>query len=159
MSRARFSAGFFVTFVALGAAAASAADLEGPARFCGYSPIIDLLPGEQVVTTGGGIHGGTFRWSGEFGELDVSGIGWASRPPGEAARVRTSHNHVRFRQRQQDGRYVVAIWNGEHGAAYFRSVSPLGDEQLAAIDRVDLYNEGEEPEGCDLRTIFAWGYD
>lgn len=59
---------------------AAASVLEGPATFCGYSPIIDLLPGETVTTLQGGIHGGSFRWDGAFGSLIVHGVGWAGRP-------------------------------------------------------------------------------
>ncbi|MCR2833330.1 hypothetical protein [Parerythrobacter lacustris] len=62
----------------------------------------------------------------------------------------------RFEQRREDGDYVVAIWNGEHGAAYFHSAQPLTPQHFAAIDRVLLFNEGETPEGCDLRTVFSW---
>ncbi|MGX5713614.1 hypothetical protein ACWKWJ_13010 [Sphingopyxis terrae subsp. ummariensis] len=140
----------------LGAAAASAGELKGPARFCGYSPIIDLLPGERIETLSGGIHGGTFRWTGNFGSLKVNGIGWASKPKGKIASKRNAMGHVRFAQRRSEGEYVVAIWNRSHGAAYFSSADPITKLQLAAIDRVDLFNEGEHPEGCKLQTIFSW---
>src|ERR1700761_8939023 len=62
---------------------ADANDLVGPGRFCGYAPIIDLLPGEKVTTLQGGIHGGSFRWEGAFGSFEVMGIGWASQPEGQ----------------------------------------------------------------------------
>ncbi len=140
----------------LGATAVSAGELKGPARFCGYSPTIDLLPGEHIETLSGGIHGGTFRWTGDFGSLEVNGIGWASKPKGVVALRRNAKGHVRFAQRKRDGEYSVAIWNRAHGAAYFSSLRPLTDAQLTAIDRVDLFNEGENPDGCDLRTIFSW---
>jgi hypothetical protein len=130
--------------------------LSGPARFCGYSPIIDLEPSEQIETLEGGIHGGSFRWTGNFGSLDVAGIGWASKPPGRTAQQRTSKGLFRFQQLRRNGKYAVAIWNGRQGAAYFSSPRPLTKLQLAAIDRVDLYQEGEEPQGCKLRTIFSW---
>ncbi len=138
------------------APAATAGDLEGPGRFCGYSPIIDLLPGERIATLNGGIHAGAFRWTGDFGSLEVMGIGWAGKPEGRVALKRNSKGHARFAQRRDEGRYVVALWNGTHGAAYFSSQKPLTEEQLEAIDRVDLFNEGEDPEGCKLRTIFSW---
>ncbi|WP_120217563.1 MULTISPECIES: hypothetical protein [unclassified Sphingopyxis] len=137
-------------------APAIAAELDGPARFCGYSPIIDLLPGERVETLTGGIHGGSFRWSGDFGSLVVHGNGWASKPKGAVALKRNAKGHVRYASRKSGGEYGVAIWNRRHGAAYFSSPKPLTDAQLTAIDRVDLFNEGEDPDGCDLRTIFSW---
>jgi hypothetical protein len=135
--------------------AASASELAGPARFCGYSPVIDLLPGERVVTREGGIHGGTFRWDGPFGTLDVAGVGWASRPPGIVAGG-TSTGLIRFRERRAHGQYTIAIWNGRSGAAYFSSRRRLTRQQIAAIDRVDLFQEGEEPQRCNLRTVFSW---
>ncbi|MES2291280.1 MAG: hypothetical protein V4530_16265 [Pseudomonadota bacterium] len=100
---------------------AVAGELEGPGRFCGYSPIIDLVAGEKIVTLDGGIHGGSFRWEGPFGTLDVYGIGWAGRPKGRMLPGLTSKRHYRFQQRRDDGKYRVAIWNGKHGAAYFSS--------------------------------------
>ena len=136
--------------------AASANELKGPARFCGYSPIIDLLPGERIETLGGGIHGGTFRWTGDFGSLHVNGIGWASKPKGKVVLRRNGMGHARFAQQRIEGEYVVAVWNGSHGAAYFSSADPITKPQLSAIDRVDLFNEGEDPTGCQLRTIFSW---
>lgn len=136
--------------------AATAGELEGPARFCGYSPIIDLLSGENVKTLSGGIHGGTFRWTGDFGSLEVNGIGWASKPKGRVALKRNAKGYTRFAERRDNGKYVVALWNGAHGAAYFSSAKPITDPQLAAIDRVVLFEEGQEPQGCKLRTIFSW---
>jgi hypothetical protein len=135
---------------------AAANELKGPGRFCGYSPIIDLLEGETITTLQGGIHGGSFRWKGAFGTLEVYGIGWAGRPPGEIVRQPADGRPGRFEQRREDGDYVVAIWNGEYGAAYFRSEEPLTSQQIEAIDRVALFNEGETPEGCKLRTVFSW---
>lgn len=132
--------------------------LVGPGRFCGYSPIIDLLPGERVVLLDGGIHGGRFRWEGQFGTLRVSGIGWAARLQGDIEKSAPNGEIVKFRQVKEDGRYRVAIWNQRHGAAYFSSRAPLTERQLAAIDRVDLFEEGEEPKGCELRTVFSWDY-
>ena len=141
---------------ALLASTAQAAELEGPARFCGYSPIIDLLAGERITTLEGGIHGGSFRWDGPFGSLEVHGIGWASRPPGRIAVRERGDRPARFAQRRVDGEYVVAIWNGANGAAYFRSASPITRSQMRAIGRVTLFEEGQTPTGCDLRTAFSW---
>ena len=146
-----------LTLVAtLFAAQADASELEGPARFCGYSPIIDLLPGEKITTLEGGIHGGSFRWEGAFGSFEVNGIGWASRPRGRIVDGLTGAKPARFAQRRVDDRYVVAIWNGAQAAAYFRSDSPIGLRQIRAIRRVTLFQEGEQPSGCDLRTVFSW---
>jgi hypothetical protein len=149
-----------IAAVALGLvvwAPAQAADLVGPARFCGYSPIIDLAPGEKVTTLQGGVHSGDFRWEGPFGSLDVRGIGWGARPRGRIVEARTSTRPARFAQRRdEDGRHVVALWNGGYGAAYFRSTTPLTARQVEAIRRVTLFEEGETPSGCDLRTIFSW---
>jgi len=136
--------------------AASASELAGPGRFCGYSPIIDLVKGERVVTLQGGIHGGSFRWEGAFGTLEVHGIGWASKPDGLPEDRQTGRGHVRFAQRMNEGKYVVAIWNRRRGVAYFHSPEPFTRKQLAAIDRVDLIEEGDQPQGCNLRTIFVW---
>jgi hypothetical protein len=133
-----------------------ARDLKGPARFCGYSPIIDLRANENVTILEGGIHGGTFRWSGAFGSLDVSGIGWASPPVGRIEKPLSDGVPARFAQRRQDGRFVIAIWNGRHGAAYFRSQTRFTAAHIEAIDRVKLYEEGETPTNCNLRTTFSW---
>lgn len=141
---------------ALIATYADAAELVGPGRFCGYSPIIDLLPGERVTTLSGGIHAGSFRWSGDFGSLEVEGIGWASRPVGKLVTFPTGDRPAKFEQRRVEGGYQVAIWNGGNGAAYFHSPRPFNRKQVQAIDRVALYEEGQEPSGCDLRTIFFW---
>jgi hypothetical protein len=136
---------------------AQAADLEGPARFCGYSPIIDLAPGEKVTTLEGGVHAGNFRWEGPFGVLDVRGIGWAGRPKGRIVEARTDARPARFAQRRdEDGRHGVALWNGGHGAAYFSSPTPLTARQMEAIRRVTLFEEGQTPPNCALRTVFAW---
>ncbi|MBH0113043.1 hypothetical protein I5E68_08790 [Novosphingobium sp. YJ-S2-02] len=136
--------------------AASAGELAGPARFCGYSPVIDLLEGEKIETLQGGIHGGSFRWHGAFGILDVEGIGWARRPKGRIVATVRDDEPARFAQRRTADGYEMAIWNGAHGAAYFRSASPFTREQLNAIARVRLFEEGQEPEGCALRTVFVW---
>jgi hypothetical protein len=137
-------------------APARAAELEGPARFCGYSPIIDLLPGEKVTTLEGGIHGGSFRWEGPFGSLDVRGIGWAARPSGQIIEAQAGARPARFAERQVEGRHEIAIWNGAHGAAYFSSEKPLTARQIKAIGRVTLFNEGEAPSNCKLSTAFSW---
>lgn len=89
-------------------APAKAGELVGPGRFCGYSPIIDLLPGEKVTTLEGGIHGGSFRWEGAFGSLEVHGIGWASRPKGRMIKAATGTRPARFAQRRQQGRCETA---------------------------------------------------
>lgn len=136
---------------------AIASDLDGPGRFCGYSPIIDLRPGESVTTLQGGIHAGSFRWDGAFGSLEVHGIGWAARPKGRMVRRPSDGQSARFHQKiVEDGGYQIAIWNGAQAAAYFRSPKPFTQQQIAAIDRVMLYQEGQEPAGCKLRTIFSW---
>jgi hypothetical protein len=134
----------------------SAGELTGPARFCGYSPIIDLLESERVTTLQGGIHGGSFRWEGAFGALEVHGIGWASRPKGRIVSELTAFRPARFAQRRSRGRYVIAIWNGRHGAAYFMSENRFTKQQIEAIGRVRLFEEGETPEGCNLRSVFSW---
>ncbi|WP_081606908.1 hypothetical protein [Asticcacaulis benevestitus] len=133
---------------------AQSAELTGPGRFCGYSPIIDLLPGEKVTVLEGGIHAGSFRWEGNFGSLDVKGIGWASRPKGRIIHHPGTEYAV-FAQRRNEGHYTVAIWNGAHGAAYFQSDKHFSEEQYAAIDRVRLFEEGEQPSNCMLRTSFS----
>jgi len=133
-----------------------ASELVGPARFCGYAPIIDLLPGEKVTTLEGGIHGGSFLWEGAFGSLKVHGIGWASPAKGRMLNPPTADRPARFAQRRVNQGYEVAIWNGAHGAAYFISPTRFSAPQLAAIDRVRLFEEGQDPTGCKLRTIFVW---
>ena len=139
--------------------AATASELAGPARFCGYSPIIDLLLGERITTLDSGIHGGSFRWVGSFGSLTVYGVGWASRPEGRIVK-RTKAGMYRFQERREDRSRTVAIWNGRQGAAYFSSNERLTAEQLEAIERVSLYQESvdpsDEPKGCALRTMFSW---
>jgi hypothetical protein len=146
----------FCALAAVIGAPALAGGLQGPARFCGYAPIIDLVEGESVTTLEGGMHGGIFRWDGPLGSMVVTGIGWASKPPGRVALERTAAGQVRLEQRRDEGKYVVAIWNRENGAAYFSSEKPLTKRQIAAIDRVGLFNEGDNPKGCKLRTIFVW---
>ena len=135
---------------------ATASDLEGPARFCGYSPIIDLRPGEKITILQGGIHGGSFQWDGDFGSMVVRGIGWATRPKGQLVVHPSEGRPGQFAQQKRDGKFVIAIWNGRQGAAYFESPARFSDEQRAAIGRVRLFQEGEAPSDCDLRTVFAW---
>jgi hypothetical protein len=137
---------------------ALASELEGPARFCGYSPIIDLQAGETITTLQGGIHGANFRWDGAFGSMVVRGIGWASRPEGRLVAEPTEDKPGRFAQRKRDGKYTIAIWNGRQGAAYFESAARFTDRHYEAIERVRLFQEGEEPSDCDLRTVFVWNY-
>lgn len=138
------------------ATGASAAVLEGPGRFCGYSPIIDLHPGEQITTLDNGIHGGSFEWKGGFGKLIVHGMGWASRPKGRISSQPTGDKPGLFSEQRRDGKYILAIWNGRQGAAYFESATRFTRRQRAAIDRVRLFQEGEKPKGCNLRTAFVW---
>lgn len=135
---------------------ALASDVEGPGRFCGYSPIIDLLLGESVTILQGGIHGGSFRWNGAFGSLEVQGIGWASPPKGRVVRPLSDQQPARFNQKKLKHSFQIAIWNGAQGAAYFESPTPFTRDQLVAIDRVMLYQEGQEPTGCKLHTVFSW---
>ena len=136
---------------------ANAGELQGPARFCGFSPIIDLKEGEAVTVLRGGIHSGTFLWSGSFGALEVTGNGWSSKPRGRMRYKATSKGHAIIAERHIKDEYVVAIWNRANGAAYFSSKQRLTKEQLAAIDRVDLFDENDpEPLGCKLRTVFVW---
>lgn len=137
---------------------ATASEIKGPARFCGYSPIIDLQPGETIQTLQGGIHGGSFRWDGAFGSLIVHGIGWASRPEGRLVVEPSEETPGRFTARKGRGKYAIAIWNGRQGAAYFEASTRFTDLQIAAIERVRLFQEGEEPLDCDLRTVFAWDF-
>ena len=137
---------------------AKAGELAGPGRFCGYAPIIDLVAGERVTTLQGGIHGGSFRWEGDFGSLEVHGIGWASRPHGSIVKAAAGAKPARFAPRRVKEGYEIAIWNGAHGAAYFKSRNPFTAPQLRAIDRVLLFEEGQAPSGCDLRTIFSWDF-
>ena len=147
---------FILLLLGLVATPATASDLEGPARFCGYSPIIDLKFGEKITTLQGGLHGGSFQWAGDFGSLVVRGIGWASRPKGRLVVEPSDGRLGHFAQRKRDGKYIIAIWNGRQGVAYFESGTRFTDQQRAAIDRVRVFQEGEEPSGCDLRTVFVW---
>ncbi len=135
---------------------AAASELEGPARFCGFSPIIDLQPDETITTLTGGIHGGSFRWDGASGSLVVPGIGWASRPRGRLVVEASDGSPGRFAEQKRDGKYTIEIWNGRQGAAYFESPHSFTIEQRAAIERVRLFQEGEELSNCDLRTVFVW---
>lgn len=135
---------------------AAASVLEGPGTFCGYSPIIDLQPGETVRTLQGGMHGGSFRWDGAFGSLVVHGVGWASRPRGRPVVVPSEGRPARFSQRRREGKYTIAIWNGRQATAYFESSTRFTDQQIGAIERVRLFQEGEEPSNCDLRTVLSW---
>ena len=147
---------FILPLLGLVVTSATASDLEGPARFCGYSPVIDLKSGEKITTLRGGIHGGSFLWDGDFGSLVVRGIGWASRPKGRLVVEPSEGRPGHFAQRKRDGNYIIAIWNGRQGVAYFESATRFTDQQRAAIERVRLFQEGEEPSDCDLRTVFAW---
>jgi hypothetical protein len=92
---------------------------------------------------------------GAFGSLEVRGIGWASPPKGRIIEAATSTRPARFGQRRVKGRYEVAIWNGAHGAAYFISSQRFTAAQQEAIRRVTLFEEGQTPRGCNLRTPFS----
>ena len=85
------------------------ADLEGPGRFCGYAPIIDLLPGESITVLKSGIHGGSFRWDGAFGSLDVLGRYEALRNE-ESAKATALQGGIspRRRVRRRGGREGIA---------------------------------------------------
>ena len=154
----RVSTFFTLIAASLVSSKANAGELAGPGRFCGYSPIIDLLSGERVVTLEGGIHGGSFRWEGQFGTLEVHGVRWAARPTGRIVRHSSATKPARFAHRRTKTGYSVAIWNGAQGAAYFSSPRPFTSAQLEAVDRVFLYQEGQTPLGCKLRTIFSWDF-
>jgi hypothetical protein len=129
---------------------------EGPGRFCGYGLIVDLLPGERIGPLNGGIHGGSFEWSGRFGALVVYGIQWGSPPRGREHNGKTSKGQIRLGEIVDHGMYEVGLWNGRAGVAYFRSKRPITKLQRQAIERVDLFQEGEEPTGCKFRTAFSW---
>lgn len=152
----RSAATGLLTVAVLASAPAQASALHGPARFCGYSPIIDLLPGERVTTRGGGIHGGSFRWEGAFGALEVHGIGAASRPKGRIVKALSADRPARFAERRTERGHEIAIWNGAHAAAYVLSPRSFTQKQISAIERVTLFEEGENPSGCKLRTVFSW---
>lgn len=137
-------------------AQARATELEGPARFCGYSPIIDLLPGEKVTTLEGGIHGGSFRWEGAFGTFDVTGIGWAAPVKGRMLSQPSADKPAIFAPRRVKQGYQIAIWNGAHAVAYFTAPSQFSAAQMTAIKRVRLFEEGQQPSDCKLRTVFMW---
>jgi hypothetical protein len=150
-------AGLFLGLLLAVSLPVQASDLNGPGRFCGYAPVIDLLEGESVTSLDGGIHSGSFRWDGSFGTLYVRGIGWASKPKGRVAVSSNARGVTRFKQSRIKSEYVIAIWNRNYGAAYFKSKRPMIEEQIAAIDRVYLFDEdGPQPDGCKLRTIFVW---
>jgi hypothetical protein len=152
------TAGFLTGGALLVAAAgATAADLEGPARYCGYSAIIDLAPGEAVTAQSGGMHGGWFEWSGSFGTLQVRNNGFAKRPEGTRFRELTTTGQTRFHPTRKDGKYRIALWNRRYGTAYFQSDERFTESQLAAIDRVHLYDEWSKPEGCSFRTARVTG--
>lgn len=131
---------------------AGASELKGPGRFCGYSPIIDLVKGERIIALDGGIHSGRFRWEGAFGTLEVRGNGWAS-PPGGLTMKPTAKGFAQFRATEPN---TVGIWDGEHAVAYFSAPAGLTAAHLAAIDRVDLFGEGEDPGKCNFRMLFSW---
>lgn len=138
----------------LAAESEKASDFVGPGRFCGYSAIIDLEPGEKVEPLGYGIHGGEFRLTGSFGSLEVGESGWARKPSGRVKAL-TALKLTMFHQHRQESRWMIALWNGEHGVARFVADTRFTTEQLKVIERVRLINEGDEPDGCKYRVIFT----
>jgi hypothetical protein len=130
---------------------------EGPGKFCAYAAIIELSDTENITAHMVGIHSARFTWQGSFGELDVRAIGWASEPKGRLAVQKTSLGHMMFAERRVEQGYEVAIWNGDHGAVYFRSPKRFTADQMNVIDQVDLFDEAKpKPEGCKYRMLFAW---
>lgn len=131
--------------------------VDGPGRFYGYGPIIELRAGEHIKPRQGGIHSGSFRWKGAFGTLEVQGIQWGGPPEREARKQPTAAGQTLFEAWREGEGYVAAIWNGRNGVAYFRSSTRFTPAQMAAIERVSLFDEnGPEPQGCKLRTVFVW---
>lgn len=130
------------------------ARFDGPGRFCGYSVVLDLQRGENIEAMSLGIHSGNFVWSGSFGRLEVSNVGWARKPEGVLEGTRKGLTTFRI---ERAGREGLALWNGRAGAAYFFGSGRITAEQRAAIDRVYLIDElSDEPQGCRYRTIFSW---
>jgi len=146
------------TFAVALAPPLAAAELHGPGRYCGYSPIIDLLPGEMITTLEDGLERGSFRWQGAFGSLEVRGDSWAEKPKGRIVTPGASSAPTRFAQRRAAGGYSIAIWNGSHSVAVFMSRSPFTAKQIEAIGRVRLRDIAEtSPVGCDLVSFIARG--
>ena len=113
---------------------------------------------ERIVPLQAGIHSANFSWEGDFGEMEVRAIGWASEPKGRKIDKMTGKGHVRYAERKVDDGYSVAIWNGKKGAVYFNSPRRITAAQYAAIDRVDMFDEAEpDPENCKYRMFFSWG--
>ncbi|PXA98760.1 hypothetical protein DMC47_06870 [Nostoc sp. 3335mG] len=140
-------------------APAAASELRGPGRFCGYSPVIDLVAGERVVTLKGGIHSGSFRWEGPWGRMTVWGSEIGSPDDEKVAVERTAGGTTRYAERREGDRYVITIWNRSSAMARFSSKRRFTAPQLAAIDRVELFDAGQRPEGCNLKTIFVWNFE
>jgi len=135
---------------------AAAHALHGPGRFCGYSTVIDLRADERVVTLEGSIHSGSFRWEGPWGHMTVRDSEIASPGHRKVAVERTPGGAIRLAERRDGNGYVVAIGNGRSAAAWFSNDTRFTAAQLAAIDRVTLFADGQQPERCDLRTVFVW---
>ncbi|MFM1977479.1 MAG: hypothetical protein RL145_2325 [Pseudomonadota bacterium] len=152
----RYALASSLVFFAVLTTPARATEVTGPARFCGYSTIIDLEAGEKVRIVDAGIHAGRFLWLGSFGALEVRNIGWAKRPAGRIVRKSTQAKPARFQQTKSRDVYSVALWNGRQGVAYITSSTRFTTNQIEAIDRVKLYQEGEPPQNCTMRTVFIW---
>ena len=145
--------------LALGADASAAEtddySFEGPGRFCSHSAIIDLRPGETISDMAGGIHGASFAWSGEFGRFDIDAIGWAS--PTSSVVVNIRPDGVReLATRRSAGHYQTTLWNGRQGVVSFATDRRPTAAQKAAMRRVSLFQEGEEPSDCKYRMAFSW---
>jgi hypothetical protein len=146
-------------FLALGADASASEpndySFEGPGRFCGYSAIIDLRQGETISNMEGGIHGASFAWSGAFGRFDIRANGWAAPPSSSVVMVRP--DGVReLATRRSKGHYQTTLWNGRQGVVSFTTDRRPTAAQMAAMRRVSLFQEGEEPSECRYRMTFSW---
>ena len=91
--------------------------------------------------------------------MTVLGTGIASPGDEKVAVERTPGGATGYAERRDGDRHVVAIWNRSTGTAWFSNDRRFTAPQLAAIDRVQLFDESERPEGCNLRTIFVWEFE
>ncbi|WP_336925740.1 hypothetical protein [Altererythrobacter palmitatis] len=130
----------------------------GPAKFCGYATVIALREGETITPQEGGIHSGRYVWDGEFGRLEVQEIGWAAAPVEAPMQERTAAGMIQFAERKDGFRFVQMIWNGEHGVASFISPRRFSRQQIDAVGRVTLFNEGQRPQDCEYNFLFG-GFD
>lgn len=154
----RFLLSMLIMLLFFPAQSAWAGEISDSGRFCGYSVIIDLQDGETISTIDGGIHSGTFNWKGSFGELLVMNSEISS--PDDAPLLKhNSFGHGIYDLGLVEAEYTLAIWNGKSAAAFFYSDTPYTQEQIEAIERVDLFDETiGRPENCNLSTVFHWGY-